>query len=155
MALTLNDDQAAALLDALGLPADTDDVDLIAQTAADLAAQVADTAMSRPSSVAAAARTHGMEAVDGDTVAALRRDAAEGRQLKAAAARAKVEAAVDDAINTGRIMASRKKHWLTLCETDGEMVQHLASIAPGTAVPLDAVGHATERADDEGTGWFY
>lgn len=43
---------AAALLDALGLPADTTDVDLVVATVTDLAAQVAGMDPTKPSTVA-------------------------------------------------------------------------------------------------------
>jgi len=156
MELTFDDTQAAALLEALGLPADTEDVDLIVATATDLAAQVQALDPAKPSTVAAAAKRHGLELVDHDTHEALKRDAAEGRRIAAAAARAKVEAAVDDAINTGRITPGRRKHWLTLCENDETMLQHLASIAPGTAVPLTEVGHSADTTNlAEPAAWFY
>ncbi|BBZ22910.1 phage protease [Mycolicibacter hiberniae] len=150
-------EQIAALLGALGLPADTDDADLVVATAVDLAAQAAGMDTAKPSTVAAAARQHGMDLIDHDTHEALKRDAAAGRRIAASAARAKVEAVVDDAISTGRIMARSKKHWVTLCENDDTMVQHLASIAPGTAVPLDEVGHSADTTGElaEPAPWFY
>src|SRR5215204_2470994 len=114
MTLAIDDTQTAALLEALGLPADTADSDLVVATAADLATQAQGVDPAKPSTVAAAARKHGMDLVDHDTHEALKRDAAAGRQIAAAAARAKVEAAVEDAINTGRITPGRKKHWITL-----------------------------------------
>jgi hypothetical protein len=150
-------EQIAALLDALGLPADTADAQLVVDTAADLAAQVQALDPAKPSTVAAAAARNGMEVLDKDTAAALRRDAQAGRQAIAAAARAKVEAAVEDAIDTGRITPGRKQHWITLCANDEAMIQHLASIAPGTAVPLAEIGHSADNADDlaKPAAWFY
>ncbi len=65
-----------------------------------------------PSAVAAAAKKHGLDVVDHDTHEALKRDAADGRRLKAAATHAKVETAVDDAIDKGKIAALRRKHWV-------------------------------------------
>lgn len=55
MTLTFDDTQAAALLEALGLPADTDDPDLVVATAVDLAAQAAEINAEKPSTIAAAA----------------------------------------------------------------------------------------------------
>ncbi|MDV3136746.1 phage protease [Mycobacterium sp. 29Ha] len=160
MALTLNDEQEADLLKLLGLPEAApgeSDVELVIDTIVDLAAQVETLDPAKPSTVAAAAKRNGMEVIDTATADALRRDAAEGRRVAAAAARAKVEAAVEDAINTGRITPARKKHWLTLCTNDEAMIQHLASIAPGTAVPLAEVGHSADNtADlDKPAAWFY
>jgi hypothetical protein len=158
MALEFDDTQAAALLDALGLPADTDDADLIVATTADLAAQVAGMTPEQPSSVAAAARRHGLELVDHDTHESLKRDAAEGRRIAAAAAKAKVEAAVDDALNKGKITAARRKHWVTLIEADPGMADVLAAVPNETAVPLSELGHSKEGAHDdlaERGAWFY
>ena len=81
MALTFDDDQAAALLELLGLPTHTTDIDTILATVKDAATPTD----GKPSDVAAAAKRAGLEVVDEDTIAALRRDAAEGRQIKAAA----------------------------------------------------------------------
>jgi hypothetical protein len=157
MALTFDDDHAGALLQALGLPDDTDDTDLVVQTAADLASQVADTDMAKPSTVAAAARRNGMELIDNDTVAALRRDAQEGRRIAAAAAKARVEATVDDAVDKGKITAARRKKWVELIEADPEMANVLASTPNEFAVPLSELGHSAQmdRPSDNQSGWFY
>lgn len=144
MAMQFDDTQAAALLDALGLPADTAAVDLVVQTAADLAAQVAGMNPAQPSSVAAAAKRHGMEVIDTATADAMRADAAAGRQIAAAAAKARVEAAVEDAINRGKITPSRRSHWVSLIEADPGMADVLAAVPNETAVPLTEVGHSVE-----------
>lgn len=94
-----------ALLEALGLPPDPTDPELVIDTAKDLAAQVAGMTPEQPSSVAVAAKRHGTEVIDTATAEALRRDAAEGRKIATAAARAKVEAAVDK----GKITPARRK----------------------------------------------
>jgi hypothetical protein len=108
--------------------------------------------------VAAAAKHNGMEVLDSDTAAALHRDAAEGRRIAASAARAKVEASVDDAIGKGKITPARRKHWVSLIEADPGMEQVLAAVPNETAVPMSEVGHSA----DGGTGdladageWFY
>lgn len=159
MALTLNDDQEADLLKLLGLPeaapGDTD-AGLVIDTIVDLAAQVEALDPAKPSTVAAAAKRNGMEVIDTATADALRRDAAEGRKIAAAAARAKVESAVDDAIDKGKIMASRRKHWVTLIEADPGMADVLAATPNETAVPLSQIGHAADNADHaQPAGWFY
>src|SRR5690348_11566002 len=128
MALTLTDDQAAALLEALGLPADTTDAQLVVDTTKDLAAQAETLDPAKPSTVAAAAKRNGMEVLDKDTADALRRDAQEGRRLAAAAAQARVEASVDDAIAKGKITPARRRHWITLIGADPGMAEVLASV---------------------------
>jgi hypothetical protein len=108
------------LLALLGLPEDTSDIQLILDTVKDITrdpmlppAPDADddqqqqggqlAASAKPSDIAAAAAKHGMEVIDTATAESLRRDAAEGRRIAAAAAKAKIEAAVDDAINRGKV----------------------------------------------------
>jgi hypothetical protein len=159
MAITFDDDQTAALLEALGLPADTDDVQLVVDTAIDLAAQVAELDPSKPSTVAAAAKRAGLEVIDKDTADALRRDAANGRQMAAAAAAQKIEASVDDAVRKGKITPARRKHWITLLGADPGMADVLASIPNETAAPLSEAGHATSPEPGaelaEAADWFY
>jgi hypothetical protein len=150
MAITFDDDQTAALFDLLGLPADTTDVDTILATITDLANdETGDGGNAKPSAVAAAAKRAGLEVLDADTATALRRDAAEGRQIKAAVALEKVAASVDDAISRGKITAGRRKHWLSLIAADPGMAEVLASVPDETAVPLTEIGHsaASEGGD--------
>jgi hypothetical protein len=147
-------EQIAALLGALGLPDDTDDPQLVVDTAIDLAAQLGDPA--KPSTIAASAKRAGLEVIDADTAAALRADAAEGRKIAAAAAKAKVEAAVDDAVGKGKITPARRKHWVTLIEADPGMADVLAAVPNETAVPMSEVGHAADTANGDDSGeWFY
>lgn len=157
MALTFDDDQAAALLEALGLPVDTTDLDTIAATVKDAAtASTAETA--QPSAVAAAARRAGLGVMDNDSLEALKRDAAEGRQIKAAAAKQKIEASVDDAIRKGKITPARKSHWVALIEADPEMANVLASTPDETAVPMTEIGHGVSNDGapaGEQSAWFY
>jgi len=147
-------EQITALLTALGLPDDTDDPQLVVDTAADLAAQLGDPA--KPSTIAASAKRAGLEVLDTATADALRRDAQEGRKIAAAAARERVEAAVDDAISKGKVMASRRKHWVSLIEADPGMADVLAATPNETAVPLTEVGHSADSADlAKPATWFY
>lgn len=156
MALTFDDDQAAELLQVLGLDADSAP-DIIAATIKD-AAQASTAADAQPSAVAAAARRVGLGVMDSNALAALQRDANEGRQIKAAAAREKIETVVNAAINRGAIAPSRKQHWLTLIEADPEMEKVLASTPDETSVPMSEIGHGIsgdEPGGEERTGWFY
>ncbi|MCV7005655.1 phage protease [Mycobacterium gordonae] len=158
MALMFDDEQAAALLDALGLPTDTTDIDTTLATVRDaVTASTAETA--QPSAVAAAARRVGLELIDADTITALRRDAQEGRRIVAAAAKAKVEASVDDAISRGKITPARRGHWVTLIEADPAMAEVLASVPDETAVPIHELGHGVSREDADAPAaadaWFH
>lgn len=158
MALTLDDTQAATLLELLGLPADTDDPQLVLDTIADLAAQVAEIDPAKPSTVAAAAKRAGLEVLDNDTAAALRREAQEGRQIKAAAERQKIEASVGDAIDKGKITPGRRKHWIDLITADPGMADVLASVPNETAVPMTEIGHGVDSDGPPGQPhdqWFY
>ena len=162
MALNLDDTQSAVLLALLGLPEDENDVQLILDTIQDVTRSplVPDADDAAPSAIAAAAKKHGLELLDTGTHEALKRDAAEGRRLKAAAAQAGVEAKVDDAIDHGKIAASRRKHWVSLLSADPGMADVLASIPNETAVPLSEIGHASAESDTQLTPdgvphWFY
>lgn len=155
--MEFTEEQIAALLTALGLPTDTNDAQLVVDTAIDLAAQVEALDPEKPSTVAAAARRNGMEVIDTATAEALRRDAAEGRRVAAAAARQRVEASVDDAISKGKITPARRKHWVSVIEADPGMADVLASYPDEMAVPLSQIGHAADTAGDvdQPAAWFY
>jgi hypothetical protein len=78
--------------------------------------------------------------------------------MAAAAVQQKIEAAVDDAVSTGKITAARKRHWVTLCTNDAGMLEVLASVPNETAVPLTEIGHSIDAsAEDlaESGRWFY
>lgn len=157
MALTLDDQPAADLLDTLGLPADTTDTALILATVKDAITQ-APTATAAPSAIAAAAKKAGLEVLDADTATALRAEAAEGRQIKAAAARQKIEDTVTAAVAKGKITAARRKHWVDLISADPAMAEVLASVPDETAVALTEIGHSVGTETPEppaGGSWFY
>lgn len=150
-------EQSRRLRELLGLPLDTTDAELILDTIEDLIKQVEEAAeRTKPSDVAAAAKRQGLEVIDADTLAALRRDAAEGRQIKAAAQRQQIEATVAEAITKGKITASRRKHWIDLITADPAMADVLASVPDETAVPLSEIGHGLgDEENHPRTDWFY
>ncbi|SLH68808.1 Mu-like prophage I protein [Mycobacteroides abscessus subsp. massiliense] len=155
MAFAFNDQSAADLLDTLGLPADTTDTALILATVKDA---ITTTPETPPSQIAAAAKKAGLEVLDTDTAAALRAEAAEGRQIKAAAARQKIEDTVTHAITKGKITAARRKHWVDLITADPAMADVLASVPDETAVPFTEIGHSVSTENGEpptSGGWFY
>jgi hypothetical protein len=150
--------QFAVLLALLGLPEDTEDIQLVVATVQDLTRAEPDADDAAPSAIAAAAKKAGLEVIDASSAEALRRDAAEGRRLIAAAAQAKIEAVVDDAIDKGKITPARRKYWVSLIAADAGMADVLAAVPDETAVPLKEIGHATDvDAKDlaDASEWFY
>ena len=159
MALTFNDEQEAALLKLLGLPeaapGDTD-AGLTLDTITDLAHQVEGMDATKPSTVAAAAKRHGMEVIDTTTLTALRTDAQEGRRVAAAARKADIEAKVEAAVNRGALTPGRRKAWVDLITADPALADVLAKVPDEAVVPLSEVGHATDTTDlAQPAGWFY
>jgi hypothetical protein len=63
--------------------------------------------------------------------------------------KAKVEAAVDDAIEKGKITPGRRKHWVELLSCDPGIADVLASIPNETAVALSEIGHASAESDTQ------
>lgn len=145
-------EQWGALLAALGLDA-TASIDDVTAAVTDLATNEAAT-VGKPSAIAAAAGRIGMQVIDRDSLNALKAQAAEGIQIKASAAKAEVEAAVDDAVRQGKITRARRQHWVTLCAADPAMKQVLASIPRETAVPMSEIGHSVDTDNEDSTpGW--
>jgi hypothetical protein len=158
MALTFTDDQPAALLDMLGLPADTTDVDTVLATIQDCATdEQSEGDMAKPSAVAAAAKRIGFEVIEAASLELLRRGATEGRQLKAAVERQDIETTVDEVIRKGKIAASRRKHWVSLIGADPGMAEVLASVPDETAMPMTEIGHGVANEDGlaESAEWFH
>ncbi|ABM14402.1 hypothetical protein [Mycolicibacterium vanbaalenii] len=156
MALELDDTQAAVLLALLGLPEDTTDVQLVIDTVKDATRDPM--LPPAPSEIAAAAARNGLEVVDSETLTALRRDATAGREAIAAAARQKVEATVDAAIDRGALAPSRRTAWVDLIAADSAMADVLARVDDHSVVPLAEVGHAAgvaagRHAEDEKWVW--
>ncbi len=162
-ALALTGEQVTRLLAALGLPADTTDPELLLATIDDLVEQAGDSDDGQAPNVAAAAARAGLEVIDADTLAALRHDANEGRQLAAAAARQATAAHVENAIRAGKIPPARREHWQTLIAADPGMADVLAKL-PANTIPVDEVGHGhdpdpgrnphhQDQADEP--DWFY
>lgn len=150
MALTLDDNQTAQLIQALGLPADTTDIDTILST-------VADMAKTDGGDVVAAAKRAGLATIDPESLVQLQAAAQHGREIAAAAAKQRVEDAVESAIHAGKIPVARRAHWVTLITNDKAMADVLASM-PDDLIPMNEMGHGrggeesgelAERAD-----WF-
>lgn len=152
MALAFDDQQATALLATLGLPATTTDPSTVVATVTD-ALEATDIATAAPSVIVAAAAKAGLEAVDADTLAALRHEAAEGRQIKATLERERITAAVDDAVSKGKITPARREHWVNLISADPGMGEVLAKVPDGTAVPISEIGYSSEADGSGDDSW--
>ena len=87
--------------------------------------------------------------VEAASLESLRREATEGRTLKANVEREKVKAAVGDAISKGKIAASLRKHWVALIGADPGMAEVLASTPNETAVPTSEIGHSVGSESNE------
>ncbi|MDP7739379.1 hypothetical protein [Mycobacterium paragordonae] len=64
-----------------------------------------------------------------------------------------MEAAVDDAVNRGKITAARRKRWVSLIQAD----PGTAGVPDKTAVPLSEMDHSadTSRETADVGQWFY
>lgn len=144
MALTFDDNQAAELLETLGLPTDTTDIAVAIATAKDA---ITSGATLQPSAIVAAAKAAGLEAMDIATADALRAEAAEGRQIKATVARQRIEDTVTNAITKGKITPARKDHWVNLITADPGMAEVLNNVPDETAVPMNEIGHSVSNED--------
>ncbi|SOX53700.1 hypothetical protein MAAFP003_2374 [Mycobacterium ahvazicum] len=151
MPLTFDDTQSAQLLQAIGLPEDTTDLDLVQ-------AAVADMAKASGGDPVAAAKRAGLATIDPESLVQLRADAQRGRDIAAAAAQHEIEEKVEKAIHAGKIPVSRRKHWVQLIGADKGMADVLASM-PDNLIPMEEIGHGVgvmegdqlaERAD-----WFH
>ncbi len=136
------------LLEALALPPDTVDPELVA-----LAVEDAVTAPAPSGQQTAAAA--GLTQVDPDTLAALRRDAEQGRAIAAAAVQRDRATLVNAAVNRGSITPARRQHWLTVLAADPAMADTLASLPAGLVPVNGELGHAIEPADDGPAAWFH
>jgi hypothetical protein len=144
MALTFDDSQAAELLNTLGLPTDTTDTFIALATVKDAITSTGAGTL-QPSAIAAAAKAAGFEVLDTDTATALRAEAAEGRQIKAAVARKNIEDTVANAINKGKVTVARREHWINLLTADPGMADVLNAVPDETAVPLNEIGHGIDN----------
>lgn len=101
--------------------------------------------------VAAAVPPAGTVLVDEGTLQQLQEDAAAGRLARDEQVKAAREAAVQAAVDDGRIPPARKDHWLTQLEADPGAVEVLTKLPAGT-IPLAArgfTGGVDESSDDD------
>lgn len=137
------------LLDALALPADTTDPEMVALAVED--------AVTTPATPVPTAASAGLVGVDPGTLAALRRDAEQGRAIAAAAVQRERTQLVAAAVSAGRITPARREHWVTVLAADPGMADTLASL-PAGLVPMVEVGYSGAAEVSEPTepaAWFH
>lgn len=134
-AVAFSDAQITDMRRKLGIAEDADETTILAALDESLSER-AETPLTATATVAPA----GMALVDEGTLAALRSDAAAGREARneqqAAARREAVAAAVSD----GRIPPARREHWEAQLAADEGALATLQSLAPGT-IPVESIGH--------------
>lgn len=145
---TIPHDLWMRLLEALALPPDTTDPELVALAVEDAATAPAPTTGQQTAAAA------GLTQVDPDTLAALRRDAEQGRAIAAAAVQRDRATLVAAAVNRGSITPARRQHWLTVLAADPGMADTLASLPAGLVPVTGEIGHAIEPAT-EPAAWFH
>lgn len=143
-------DQWTRMTEALGLAPDADPETIVA-TIEDLVTTPTD-----PSTVTAArASAAGLVQVDPGTLASLRADAGQARELRAAAAVRDRTQVVGDAVRAGKIAPARRQHWMTVLAADPGAVETLATL-PAGLIPVDGeIGHASEGGAVEPAKWFH
>ncbi len=98
------------------------------------------------------AEAEGTVVLDEGTYAALKSDAAAGREARNEQVKAQREATVSAAIESGRIAPARRDHWVAQLEADPGAAEVLNSLQPGT-IPLDPKGYTggVDESSDEDT----
>ncbi len=95
--------------------------------------------------VTAAAAKLGLSVIDSETAATMRANSELGAQAHAAMETQRITGLVEAALSAGKIAPSRKDHFVALMRADeAGTTELLASIPPGTAVPMNELGHSTQ-----------
>ena len=135
--MTFNDAQLTTLRQSLGVADDADGDTIVAALQEVLQEQATE---EQP---AASTVPEGMALVDADMLAALREDAAAGREARNQQQSERRHALVQAAVRDGRIPLARAKHWEEQLAKDPGAETTLASLAAGL-IPLEERGHAGE-----------
>ncbi|WP_319456876.1 MULTISPECIES: head maturation protease, ClpP-related [unclassified Mycobacterium] len=143
-----------AILDALGLPEDASDDDVIAKIAEQAGDKPDEKTDDTPddkvdageiTELAAAAAKHGLTVIDPGTLAEMQRNSSLGAKAHAEMETTRITGAVNAAISLGKIPAARKEHFVALMRADEVgTTKLLADIPAETAVPLTELGHSLE-----------
>ncbi|ORA24896.1 head maturation protease, ClpP-related [Mycobacterium aquaticum] len=150
-----------AVLDALGLPEDASDEDVIAKINEGKGSGEGappDGKPTEPDAAAVEAATKaaaavGLTLVDPGTLATMRTNSELGAQAHAALETQRISAAVDAAISLGKIPPARKDHFVALMRADEVgTTKLLADIPPETAVPMTELGHSLDPVALAGSG---
>lgn len=102
-----------------------------------------------PEQIAAAAKKHGLVLLDEGVVSGLRADAAAGREARDRQQDEDDAKVVDTAISKGKITPARRDHFLASMKADREgTTTLLEKTLQESAIPLTAIGHSTEPAEN-------
>lgn len=123
-------------------------LDLSADTGEDRVLAALDERLAAPAS--SAALPEGVVTIEREQLASLQADAAAGRDARNAQIESARAAAVDAAVQDGRISPSRREHWMSALEADPGAEEVLNKLSKGL-VPLEAKGHTggIDEAPDE------
>lgn len=143
--MEFDDTQTTRVLEALGLPADTSDPEVVTLAVEDLA--------STPPDAATANAKAGLMGIEVTVYETLKAEAERGRAVAAAAASRERESAVNAAVSRGSIPPARKAHWLTVLEADPAMASVLENMP--AVIPLQEIGHSGESQRIEELKWEF
>ena len=151
------------ILDALGLPEDATDEDIIAKIAEgkgggdkpdDKPPAEDDVDAGQVNELTKAAAKLGLTVIDPGTLAEMQRNSSLGAKAHATMETQRISATVDAAISLGKIPPARREHFVALMRADEVgTTKLLADIPAETAVPMTELGHALNpqaMADQDG-----
>jgi hypothetical protein len=147
----LTPEQWGAIIALCGLTPDATPDDVVASVQ-DLV-NVEQASAGAPSAIVAAARSRGLEVLDSDAVAVLKRDAAEGRKIVAKAAQDRREGIWAAALARGAVSRVRRQHWFDLMASDAEYERILANAPANAADPGSELGHGVDGDYGHGGGY--
>ncbi|MFJ3957706.1 head maturation protease, ClpP-related [Arthrobacter sp. NPDC090010] len=139
------------LRERLGIPADSElSEDQILEAVDEALEEVEE---ETETSTPVTAPAEGTVVVDEDSYRELQAQAREGREARQEQLTTRREAAVDAAVQDGRIAPARREHWLNTIAADPGMEQVLNGLEKGLVVPLEPNGYTggVDEAADEST----
>lgn len=138
-AMAFTPEQITTMRQELGLAEDADEATIVAA----LSEALGERAEAPAAPTTPTATPEGTVLVEASVLEQLRQGAEAGRSAREQLDNAARDAAINAAINDGRITPARREHWITSWAADPEGTRTiLAGLAPGLAVPVAEVGHS-------------